>query len=97
MRRLAFLSMFLLVVFAAPSLFAYCEDCPDGTNCIAMDGFARFCEFDPDGSCIGVGTCPVLASASLQSEYRVAAVRVKVPGGKALPDPQPKTALLAAK
>jgi hypothetical protein len=97
-RRLAILFVFILALLAAPSLFAaFCEDCPDGINCLPMDGGARFCVFNPDGSCYGIGWCPQ-ASASLRAEYRVAAVRVLEPC-KTLPEAQPKrqTVLTAAK
>lgn len=85
-RFVVVLSLFVLASIAAPSAFAVCHDCPDGFNCIAITGGARFCEFFVDGHCEGVGTCPT-AAASLQAEYRVAAVRVIEPGAKQLPAP----------
>lgn len=84
-RRIAILSVVILATLAAPSLFA-CQDCPDGFNCIQINGGARFCEFFVDGHCEGIGTCPT-SSASLQAEYRVAAVRV-IESGKPLPPAQ---------
>jgi hypothetical protein len=98
-RRLAVLVVFIVAIVAAPSLFAICHDCPDGTDCIVVDpgtGGYFICGWNPDGSCYSLGTS-CLAPSSLQPEYRVAAVRVKVPGGKMLPDPQVKAALLASK
>lgn len=95
-KHVAVFSLCILAILAAPSLFA-CQDCPDGLSCISISGGARFCEFFPDGSCTGIGTCRT-AAASLQSEYRVAAVHV-IEQGKPLPAAQPKPAavLTAAK
>ena len=99
-RLLVVLSVFVLASLALPSAFAYCEDCPDGITCIAMDGGARFCEFFPD-YCVGVGTCPTAAASSFRAEYHVAAVHVIEPAARPLPQPQkqPKAApvLTAAK
>jgi len=95
-RLLATLYICMIAVLAAPSLFA-CQDCPDSVNCITMDGGHRFCEFFQGGGCVGKGTCPQLA-ASLQAEYRVAAVRV-IEQGKPLPQAQkaPAPVRLAAR
>jgi hypothetical protein len=98
-RRIATISMFLLLILAAPSVFA-CKDCSDGVNCLTVATGARFCEFFVGGGCRNHGTCPTLAAVSLQAEYRVAAVRVLEPG-KALPAParqlQPAQVMTASK
>lgn len=98
-RRIATVSMFLLLIVAAPSAFA-CKDCADGVHCLTVDVGARFCEFFVGGGCLNHGTCPTLAAVSLQAEYRVAAVHVLEPG-KALPapatQPQPAQVMTASK
>lgn len=97
-QRIAVLAVFLLASFAGPNLFAqFCQDCPDGLNCVTQNGGAHFCEFFQDGSCKGIGTCRT--GASLQAEYRVAAVHVIEPAAKPLPQPQTQpnaTPVLAA-
>jgi hypothetical protein len=86
----------MMAILAAPSLFA-CKDCVNGTSCVTVSAGFRFCEFFPDGTCEGLGTCSS-AAAPLQAEYRVAAVHV-IESGKPLPPAKdaPKTpAVLAA-
>jgi hypothetical protein len=96
-RRLALFSMVVLALLAAPSLFA-CEECLDGVNCITGLQTGFFCQFFPRGGCINDGFCPD-GVAPLQSQWRVAAVRVIEPAAKPLPAAQPKPApvLTAAK
>jgi hypothetical protein len=98
-RRIVTMTLFLLVILAAPSAFA-CKDCSDGIHCLTVSAGARFCEFFVGGGCAPHGTCPTLAEGSLQAEYRVAAVHVLEPG-QALPapatQPQPAQVMTASK
>jgi len=87
MKRLIVVIAVFAALLLAPAVFA-CQDCVYGVSCVTQNGGSRFCGFDPDGSCFGVGTCPQL-SASLGAEYRVAAVHV-VEAGKPLPQPKPQ-------
>ena len=95
-RKLLLLSFVLLAVMAGPSLFA-CEDCPDTVNCVPVDAGALKCVWDQtNGWCFGWGWCPLEPLPPVQSQYRVAAVRVIDPAGKvtAQPKMQPKAAPL---
>jgi len=83
-RRIALLTLLVLVL--APALYA-CDQCTNGT-CIQGLQTGWFCQFFPRGGCINDGSCPD-GGWRFQAEWRVAAVRVIEPDGKALPAAQP--------